>query len=75
MRVEDALSQLRTIQIQLARTERYCCYQSATVAMSGALALAAALVQASMSWGQGDQALAPWTMALPGGRPCNFFTP
>ena len=45
MRIEDALSQVRTIQVQVARTESFCCYQSATVAMSGLLALAAALAQ------------------------------
>lgn len=45
MRVEDALTQVRAIQVQVARTERYCCYRWATVAASGAVALAAAAGQ------------------------------
>jgi hypothetical protein len=44
MRIEDALSQVRAIQLQVARTER-CCYRWATVAASGLMALAAAVLQ------------------------------
>jgi hypothetical protein len=47
MRIDDALSQVRTIQAQLARTERYCCYRWATVAASGCLAGVAAAAQAT----------------------------
>jgi hypothetical protein len=46
MRIEDALRQVRTIQSQLALTQRCCCYRSATVAVSGLLALLAAATQA-----------------------------
>jgi hypothetical protein len=47
MRIEDALSQLRTIQNQVDRTEAYCCYRAATVAVSGLIAIGAAAVQSS----------------------------
>ncbi len=46
MRIDEALSQVRSIQLQLARTQQYCCYRSATIALSGLLALAAAILQA-----------------------------
>jgi hypothetical protein len=46
MRIEEALSQVRSIQLQLARTRQYCCYRSATVAFTGFLALGAAFFQA-----------------------------
>jgi hypothetical protein len=45
MRIEDALRDVQTIQSQLARTERFCCYRWATVAASGLFALIAAAVQ------------------------------
>jgi hypothetical protein len=45
MRVEDALRQVRTIQNQLALTQPFRCYRSATVAASGGLAMLAAAVQ------------------------------
>jgi hypothetical protein len=45
MRIEDALSQVRTIQTHLARTQRCCCYCSATVAASGFFAVLAAATQ------------------------------
>ncbi len=47
MRVDEALSQVRSIQLQLARTRQYCCYRSATIALSGFLALGAAFLQAN----------------------------
>lgn len=47
MRIEDALSQVRTIQTQLARTQRFCCYRWATVAASGLFAAVAAPVQST----------------------------
>src|SRR5687768_5344385 len=47
MRIEDALTQVRAIQIQVARAEQFCCYRWATVACSGILAVAAAAVQSS----------------------------
>ena len=47
MRIEDALTQVRAIQIQVARTEQFCCYRWATVTCSGILAVAAAAVQSS----------------------------
>lgn len=46
MRIEDALSQVRTIQMQMARAERCCCYRWATVAVSGLFAAVAAALQA-----------------------------
>ncbi len=45
MRIEDALSQVRAIQLQVARTERFCCYRWAVVAASGLIAIVAAGVQ------------------------------
>lgn len=46
MRVDEALSQVRALQCQLARIERqYCCYRSATIATSGGLAVGAAVLQ------------------------------
>lgn len=45
MRIEDALSQVRAIQLQVTRTERFCCYRWAAVASSGLIALVAAVVQ------------------------------
>lgn len=46
MRIEDALTQVRVLQVQLARTEQFHCYRWATVAISGAIALTAGLMQA-----------------------------
>lgn len=48
MRIEEALMQVRTIQGQVARTERFCCYSWATVSCSSLLALAAACVQSRL---------------------------
>jgi hypothetical protein len=45
MRIEDALTQVRLMQVQVARIERFSCYRSATVGASGVLGLGAALVQ------------------------------
>ena len=45
MRVEEALSQVRAMQSQVARAQQYCCYRSATVGASGLSALGAAMVQ------------------------------
>jgi hypothetical protein len=45
VRIEDALSQVRVLQIHVARTERYYCFRWATVAASGWIALAAAAMQ------------------------------
>lgn len=45
MRVEEALSQVRVMQSQMARAEQFCCYRSATIAASGLSALGAAIVQ------------------------------
>jgi hypothetical protein len=45
MRIQDALSQIRTIQTQLDRTQRCCCYRWATVAASGLFAALAAVTQ------------------------------
>jgi hypothetical protein len=45
MRIQDALSRIETIQMQLDRTERRCCYRWATVATSGLLAAIAAVAQ------------------------------
>lgn len=45
MRIDEALSQVRSMQWQLMRNDRYCCYRSATIAASGVLAVAAAIVQ------------------------------
>jgi hypothetical protein len=45
MRVEDALSQLQTIQTQLARTQQCWCYRWATVGASGLFAALATAVQ------------------------------
>jgi hypothetical protein len=45
MRIEEALSQVRSLQWQLMRNECYCCYRSATIAASGVLAVAVATVQ------------------------------
>ncbi len=45
MRVEEALDQVRTIQLQLVRTRQFCCYRSATIALSGVLGLGAAGLQ------------------------------
>jgi hypothetical protein len=45
MRIEDALMQVRAIQLQVARTEQYCCYRWATVAASGIIAILAVALQ------------------------------
>jgi hypothetical protein len=47
MRVEDALTQVRAIQLQVARTEQYCCYRWVTVAASGVMAVIASIGQAA----------------------------
>ncbi len=46
MRVDEALNQVRSIQLQLSRTQQYCCYRAATVAFGGLLAFGAAVLQA-----------------------------
>jgi hypothetical protein len=46
MRIEEALNQVRAIQLQVARAGDCCCYRWATVAASGWFALAAAIAQA-----------------------------
>ena len=45
MRVEEALSQVRVMQSQVARAQQFCCYRSATIAASGLSAVGAAVVQ------------------------------
>ena len=45
MRVEEALTQVRVMQSQVARAQQYCCYRSATIATSGLSAMVAAAVQ------------------------------
>jgi hypothetical protein len=45
MRVEEALTQVRAIQMQVARAEQYCCYRWATVAASGIVAVMAVALQ------------------------------
>ncbi len=45
MRVDEALSQVRVLQAQVARASDFCCYRAATVAASGLAAWVAALVQ------------------------------
>lgn len=45
MRVEEALTQVRVMQSQVARAQQFCCYRSATIATSGLAALVAAAVQ------------------------------
>ncbi len=45
MRVEEALSQVRVMQSQVVRAQRYCCYRSATIAASGFGALGTAVAQ------------------------------
>jgi hypothetical protein len=47
MRIQDALSQVQAIQAQLARTQRCCCYRSATVAASSCFAVIAAAAQSA----------------------------
>ncbi len=45
MRIEEALSQVRMLQMQVERAQHVCCYRSATIAASGVLALGAAISQ------------------------------
>jgi hypothetical protein len=45
MRIEVALTQVRAIQLQLARMEQCCCYRWITVTAGGIVAVAAALLQ------------------------------
>jgi hypothetical protein len=45
MRVEEALSQVRLLRSQVARAGEFCCYRSATIAISGISALVAAIAQ------------------------------
>lgn len=48
MRIEEALTQVRAIQGQVARTEQFCCYRWATVTCSSLLAVAAAGIQSRL---------------------------
>lgn len=45
MQLDEALSHVQAMRAQVERVERYCCYRSATVSISGSLALAAAIAQ------------------------------
>jgi hypothetical protein len=45
MRIEDALNQVRVIQLQAAGAERYCCYRWASVAATGVIAVIAVVLQ------------------------------